>query len=46
MLYNACLEGKEGWLLIVNALIDKKGDFNAPSADPDKGEAHPCELLG
>ena len=35
MLWNACEEGKEGWQRMVNALIDRGADVNAPSTELD-----------
>ena len=41
MLWNACLEGKEGYLRMVNALIDRGADVNAPTAKPEHEKAMP-----
>jgi len=35
MLFNACREGKEGWMRMVNALIDRGADVNAASTKPE-----------
>jgi ankyrin repeat protein len=35
MLFTVCLEGKEGYMRMVNALIDRGADINAPSAKPE-----------
>ena len=35
MLYTACWEGKVGWLRMVNALIDRGADVNAPTTKPE-----------
>ena len=39
MLYTACLEGKEGHVRMVNALIDRGADVNAPSTKPEHKKA-------
>ena len=41
MLWNACWEGKEGYLRMVNALIDRGADVNAPTAKPEHEKATP-----
>jgi ankyrin repeat protein len=41
MLYTACLEGKEGHVRMVNALIDRGADVNAPSTNPEHKKATP-----
>jgi len=34
MLFNACREGKEGWMRMVNALIDRGADVHTPTTSP------------
>jgi hypothetical protein len=41
MLWNACREGKEGCVRMVNALIDRGADVNAPSTNPEHKKATP-----
>jgi hypothetical protein len=41
MLFTACKEGKEGHVRMVNALIDRGADVNAPSTNPEHKQDTP-----